>query len=134
MGWLIPKQGPNPSKPPKITPKIAFFDPNFTFRFPKSHKNPGMDGWVNSFGKTFPKKKRFYFWGAPLIHPLDGLMMFLPGSFGFSTARLVGLGKDAIFSDDGGDRQQREYTGCNFFGITNTGVLYIVVCLNKAPI
>ena len=22
----------------QITPKIAFFDPNFTFRFPKSHK------------------------------------------------------------------------------------------------
>ena len=30
VGWLIPKQGPNPSKPPQITPKIAFFDPNFT--------------------------------------------------------------------------------------------------------
>ena len=42
--WLIPKQGPNPSKPPQITPKIAFFDPNFTFRFPKSHKNPGVGG------------------------------------------------------------------------------------------
>ena len=31
VGWLIPKQGPNPSKPPQITPKIALFDPNFTF-------------------------------------------------------------------------------------------------------
>ena len=30
--------------PPQITPKIAFFDPNFTFRFPKSHKNPGVGG------------------------------------------------------------------------------------------
>ena len=39
-GWVgIPKQGPNPSKPPQISPKIAFFDPNFTFRSPKSHKN-----------------------------------------------------------------------------------------------
>ena len=56
MGWLIPKQGPNPSIPPKITPKIAFFDPNFTFRFPKSHKNPGMVGWVNRSGKNIPKK------------------------------------------------------------------------------
>ena len=36
VGWLIPKQGPTPSKPPQITAKIAFFDPNFTFRFPKS--------------------------------------------------------------------------------------------------
>ena len=25
VGWLIPKQGPNPSKPPQITLKIAFF-------------------------------------------------------------------------------------------------------------
>ena len=56
VGWLFPKQGPNPSKPPQITPKIAFFDPNFTFRFPKSHKNPGVGGWVNRFGKGFPKK------------------------------------------------------------------------------
>ena len=40
VGWLIPKQGPNP---PQITPKIAFFDPNFTFCFPKSQKNLG---WV----------------------------------------------------------------------------------------
>ena len=44
VGWLIPKQGPNHSKPPQIAPKIAFFDPNFTFRFPKSHKNPGVGG------------------------------------------------------------------------------------------
>ena len=99
------------------------------FVFPNNTKTLG---WVNRFGKTF-QKKRFHFWGAPLIHLGNGLMMFLPGSFGFSTARLVGLGKDAIFSDNGGDRQ-REYTGFNFFGITNTGVLYIVVCLNKAPI
>ena len=46
VGWLTPKQGPNPSKPPQIAPKIAFFDPNFTFRSPKSHKNPGIGGWV----------------------------------------------------------------------------------------
>ena len=59
MGWLIPKQGPNPSKPPQIAPKIAFFDPNFTFRFPKSHKNPGVGGWVNRFGKDIPKKTFF---------------------------------------------------------------------------
>ena len=42
VGWLTPKQGPNTSKPPQITPKIAFFDPNFTLRFPKSYKNPGV--------------------------------------------------------------------------------------------
>ena len=48
VGWLIPKQGPNPSKPPQITPKIAIVDPNFTFRSPKSHKNPAVGGWVNT--------------------------------------------------------------------------------------
>ena len=44
VGWMIPKQGPNPSKPPKITSKVALFDPNFTFRSPKSHKNTGVGG------------------------------------------------------------------------------------------
>ena len=43
--------------PPQITPKIAFFDPNFTFRFPKSYKTLG---WVNRFGKGFPKKTFFF--------------------------------------------------------------------------
>ena len=47
------------SKPLKITPKIAFFDPNFTFCFPKSYKNPGVGGWLNRFGKGFPKKVFF---------------------------------------------------------------------------
>ena len=61
VGWLIPKQGPNSSKPPQIAQKIAFFDPNFTFRFPKSHKNPGVGGWVNTFGKDLPKKKHFFY-------------------------------------------------------------------------
>ena len=60
VGWLTPKQGPNPSKPPQIAPKIAFFDPNFTFRSPKSHKNPGVGGWVNRFGKDIPKKTGFF--------------------------------------------------------------------------
>ena len=55
MGWLIPKQGPNPSE----SPKIAFFDPNFTFRFPKSHKNPS--GWVGKqIWERYPKKNIFF--------------------------------------------------------------------------
>ena len=62
VGWLIPKQGPNPSKPPQITPKIAFFDPNFTFPFLKSHKNPGVGGWVNTFGRDL--QKNGIFWGG----------------------------------------------------------------------
>ena len=36
------------SKPSQIAPKIAFSDPNFTFRFPKTHKNPGMGAWMGS--------------------------------------------------------------------------------------
>ena len=65
VGWLTPKQGPNPSKPPQIAPKIALFDPNFTFRSPKSHKNPGVGKqiWERSpkkpFFYTFPKKLIF---------------------------------------------------------------------------
>ena len=49
-----------PPNPPQITPKIAFLDQNFTFRFPKSYKNPGVGGWVNKFGKDIPKKRFFY--------------------------------------------------------------------------
>ena len=78
VGWLIPKQGPNPSKPPQIAPKIAFFDPNFTFRFPKSHKNPGVGGWVNRFGKDIPKKR--FFLAAPRSCIKEN-KMFLKKSF-----------------------------------------------------
>ena len=54
VGWLIPKQAPNPQQQ-KITLKIAFVDQNFTFCSPKSHKNPwvGKQIWDRS-----PKKKR----------------------------------------------------------------------------
>ena len=59
VGWLIPKQGPNPSKKTNH-PENRLFDPNFTFCFPKSHKNPGVGGWVNTFGKDLPKNVFFY--------------------------------------------------------------------------
>ena len=70
-----------PSKPLQITTKIAFFDPNFTFCFPKSHKNPGVGGCVNRFGKGLPKKNVFFapslmhlglkdLEGSPIIHAL----------------------------------------------------------------
>ena len=39
-----------PQQKNQITPKIAFFDPNFTFCSLKSHKNPGVGGWVHTFG------------------------------------------------------------------------------------
>ena len=75
VGWLTPKQGPNPSKPPQIAPKIAFFDPNFTFRSPKSHKNPGVGGWVNRFGRDLPKKTSFFFWQLPLVLYADSRIL-----------------------------------------------------------
>ena len=56
MWVLIPKQGPNPSKPPQITPKIALFDPNFTFRSPKSHKTLGWVGGKTDLGEISQKK------------------------------------------------------------------------------
>ena len=48
-----------PLKKNQITPKIALFDPNFTFRSPKSHKNLGVGGRVNRFGREIPKKSFF---------------------------------------------------------------------------
>ena len=50
-----------PLKTPQIAPKIAFFDPNFTFRSPKSHNNPnpGVGGWLNRFGRYLQKKNVF---------------------------------------------------------------------------
>ena len=53
VGWLIPKQGPNPSKPPQIAPKIAFFDPNFTLQKP-------WGGWVGKhIWERYSKKNGF---------------------------------------------------------------------------
>ena len=54
-GWF-----PNKIQTPLITPKIAFFDPNFTFRSTNSHKKTGVGGWVNRFGGDL-LKKRFLF-------------------------------------------------------------------------
>ena len=45
----------------KITPKIASFLPEFNFCVPKSHKNPGVGGWVNTFGKDLPKRNVFFY-------------------------------------------------------------------------
>ena len=60
VGWLIPK----PAQTLQITPKTnhLFFYPNFTFRVPKSYKNPGVGGWFKDLGK-FSKKCVFY--GSP---------------------------------------------------------------------
>ena len=61
MGWLIPKQGPTPSKPPQITLKIALFDPNFPYRSPKSQENTGC-GWVGKkIWERSPKKTLFFY-------------------------------------------------------------------------
>ena len=53
VGWLIPKQGPHPSKPPKI----AFFDPNFTFCIHNTQKSPGVGSHI---WENFPKKNVFF--------------------------------------------------------------------------
>ena len=58
--WLIPKPAPKN----KITPKIAFFDPNFTLHFPKSHKNPGVGKQI---WETSPQKYGYILRGLPLI-------------------------------------------------------------------
>ena len=54
-GWFQ-----NKVQTPQITPEISFFDPNFIFRSPKSHKNPGVGGWENRFGRDLPKKTYFF--------------------------------------------------------------------------
>ena len=46
-----------PLKKKKSSRNPAFFDPNFTFRVPKSHKNPGVGGGFKDFGKLFSQKK-----------------------------------------------------------------------------
>ena len=56
-----------PLKKNQITPKIAFFDPKFIIRPPKSHKNPWVGGWENRFGSDLPKKK-FFSGYLPLDH------------------------------------------------------------------
>ena len=57
-----------PLKTPPYHPEITILDPNFTFRFPKSHKNPGVGGWVHTFGKSFPNKTVFLGGGLPFKH------------------------------------------------------------------
>ena len=54
---------PNPLK---ITAKIAFFDPNFNLRFPKSRKNPWVGGVADSQTRSKPFKK-------PSNHPENRL-------------------------------------------------------------
>ena len=50
-GWF-PNKVQTPQNPPNHP---AFFDPHFTFRFPKSHRNPGVGG-LHIFGKTLSFK------------------------------------------------------------------------------
>ena len=72
LGWLIPKQGPNPSKPPQITPKNRLFRPEFHLSFSQISQKP-WGGWVSKqIWERSPKKS--FFWGdlsqiCLLIHP-----------------------------------------------------------------
>ena len=59
VGWLIPKQGPNPSKPPPNCSENRFFRPKFHLSFSQISQKP-WGGWVNRFGKGLPKKT--FFW------------------------------------------------------------------------
>ena len=43
-----------PLKTPQI-PENRIFDRNFTYSFLKSHKNPGVCEWVNTFRKNLQK-------------------------------------------------------------------------------
>ena len=54
-GWPIPKQ----AQKKQNHPKIALFNPNFTIHSPKSHKNHGVGGWLNTFERTLPKREFF---------------------------------------------------------------------------
>ena len=51
-------------------PENCLFDPNFNFRSTKSHKNPGVGGWVYTFGPNdlgeFYQEKTFFLFWAPL--------------------------------------------------------------------
>ena len=50
--------------------------PNFTFHFPKSHKNPGVGGWIH----TFRGGKRFFVGDLPLVVSSEfGSKSLLPG-------------------------------------------------------
>ena len=55
VGWLIPRQGPNSSKPPKPSQKSPSLTRISTFGFPKSLQKT-WGGWVHTFGETFPNK------------------------------------------------------------------------------
>ena len=58
LGYLSQTRS-KPLKTPPNHPENRLFDPNFTLCSPKSHKNPGMGGWVNRFGRDLPKKNFF---------------------------------------------------------------------------
>ena len=60
------------SQPPQTPQSRLFFDLNFTFCVPKSHKNPGVGGWVNTFGTDVSKKQFFLL--LPLFGPTYKLL------------------------------------------------------------
>ena len=56
-GWFQ-----NRPQTPQITQKIVLLNPNFTFHYPKSHKNPGVGKQI---WENFPKKMAFILVGSP---------------------------------------------------------------------
>ena len=73
--WVADSQTAPPPK--KTTLKIVFFDPNFTSRVPKSHKNPGVGGWFHTIWKSFQKKTFFYTFPNFLLWIASSLSCFL---------------------------------------------------------
>merc|ERR1712016_441968 len=62
-------------KTPPNFPENRLFRPKFHLLFPKSHKNPGVGGWVNRFGKDIPKKM-FFFGSFPKGSPPEKKNVF----------------------------------------------------------
>ena len=66
VGWLIPKQGPNP---PKLPRKLAFSTQISPFVFPNLTKKTWGGCMGSHIGETFPNKTVFS-WGWALPYPL----------------------------------------------------------------
>ena len=64
VGWLTPKQGPNPSKPPPNCPENRLFRPKFHLSFSQISQKP-WGGWVGKqIWERSPKKNQFFFFGS----------------------------------------------------------------------
>ena len=70
-GWF--PNGQTRSRPPQITPKIAFFNPNFTFS--QTSQKPWGGRVVIQIWEKFPKKTVLFFGGSPYPYWWQGTML-----------------------------------------------------------